>query len=99
MVKILVILVMKTVSIMTTKALKEELYRLIASKDDQAVLQEVYEILRDDKDTEGATDWWDEMTAEQRQQQEKADEDIRLGRNLVSHEEAMKRAGKWLEKK
>jgi urease accessory protein UreF len=82
---------------MTTKALLEELHHLIDSKkDNEAILQKVYEILKEDN-AEGETDWWDEMTDEQRAQQEKAEEDIRLGRNLVPHEEAMKRAKKWLE--
>ncbi len=82
---------------MTTKALIEELHRLIDSKkNDEAVLHEVYGILKEDADEKG-TDWWDEMTDEQRAQQEKAEEDIKLGKNLVSHEEAMKRAKKWLD--
>lgn len=79
---------------MTTKALIEELHRLIDSKkDDEAVLHEVYEILKDDKEME--TDWWDEMTDEQRAEQELANEDLKEGKNFISHEEALKRMQSW----
>lgn len=83
---------------MTTKALIEELHRLIDSKkDNEAVLHEIYEILKEDNG-EGATDWWDEMTDEQRAEQELADEDLKEGKNFISHEEALKRMGSWLKK-
>ncbi len=80
---------------MTTKVLREEIHELVDSKDDEALLQKVLHLLEGPSEDE--TEWWDEMTDEQRQQQEEADEDIRLGRNLISHEEAMKRASSWLK--
>jgi urease accessory protein UreF len=69
--------------------LKAEILNLLEKADDESTLVKVIKLLQESE--EGETDWWDEMTDEQREQQEQADEDIRLGRNLFSHEEAMKR--------
>lgn len=83
---------------MTTKALLEELHHLIDSKkDNEAILQKVYDLLKEDNE-EGTTDWWDEMTEEQRAEQELADEDLKEGKNFISHEEALKRMDSWLKK-
>ncbi len=83
---------------MTTKALIEELHRLIDSKkDDEAILNEVYEILKEDN-AEGKTDWWDNLTEEQQQELDRAEEEIKDPNNLIGHKEAMEQARKWLKK-
>jgi urease accessory protein UreF len=75
--------------------LKAEIINLLEKADDESTLVKVIKLLQESE--EGETDWWDEMTDEQREQQEQADEDIRLGRNLFSHEEAMKRIQSMLD--
>jgi urease accessory protein UreF len=75
--------------------LKSEILNLLEKADDESTLVKVIKLLQESE--EGETDWWDEMTDEQREQQEQADEDIRLGRNLFSHEEAMKRIQSMLD--
>ncbi len=44
---------------MTTKVLKEELHRLVESTEDNALLLQVYEKLKDKE--EETPDWWDQL--------------------------------------
>jgi hypothetical protein len=86
------------VPILTTKALIEELHRLIDSKKDNgAILQEVYDILKENN-SKVETDWWNTLTEEQQQELDRAEKEIKDPNNLIGHKEAMETARQFIKK-
>lgn len=74
--------------------IKNDFHQLIDQIEDEKILQEVYEILKNYQKKQGE-DFWDSMTEEQRQELNKALLESEKEENLISHEEVMKQANKW----
>ena len=85
---------------MAIKDIKANVLKLIDEFDDETALIHLYEILNDFKQqhSKGGTDWWDKLTQEEKQDLLLGLEEVKDQRNLVTHEETMKGARKWLKK-
>lgn len=70
---------------MNLQAKKLELVQMILNTERPAILKKVEDVLKKEK----ATDWWDEISEEERQAIEKGLEEADRGK-LIPHEEVMK---------
>ncbi len=71
----------------TVTELKESIHSLVENAHSVTVLKKVEKELKAEK-----KDWWDELPVEQQKRITKAVKDVKAGKNLVSHEDVMKRA-------
>ena len=70
----------------------DEVVKLVRSSQDMAMLAEVRALL-----SGGTSDWWDELTDEEKAGIDEADADIAAGR-VFTTEEVMQEARPWLRK-
>ena len=85
---------------MAIKDIKANVVKLIDELDDEVALAHLYEILKDFKQThsKGQHDWWDDLNDKEKQDLLTGLKEVKSQHNLISHEETMKRARKWLGK-
>lgn len=78
---------------MSKRELKDAVHKLIEQSDDDQLLEEIYEILNQNR----KVDILDELSPEQLESLNRALKDVETG-NVISHEEAQKRIKLWLSK-
>ncbi len=78
---------------MSKKELKDAVHKLIELSDDDQLLEEIYEILNQNR----KVDILDELSPEQLESLNRALKDVETG-NVISNEEAQKRIKLWLSK-
>jgi len=83
--------------IMAASNIKEEIQRLVIHERNDDVLQKVLRLLKHE-DEEQSLNWWDNLTDEQQEELDRAEEEIKDPNNLIGHKEAMEQARKWLKK-
>lgn len=84
---------------MSKKDIRQDLHKLIDELDND-MLKDFYVVIRDFKKAKRKTgkDWWDELTEADKEDLLQGLEEVKHQYNLISHEETMKRARKWLSK-
>jgi hypothetical protein len=75
--------------------IKEEFHHLIDSIEDEQTLKAYYQLVQNLNENDGGI--WDKLTPEQQQQVLVSYEESFDEKNLISHEEVMKKYAKWLE--
>jgi predicted CopG family antitoxin len=84
---------------MTAVELRNNLHTLIDELSNESVLGTIYELLLSLKNSnDSATDIWDLLTEEQREELDLAILESEDDRNFVSHEDVMKESKQWLKK-
>ena len=78
----------RKLDIMGTAELKSSLHSLIDHTSNNALLQAIYTLL---SNADSSSDWWDDISDEEKKSIEKGIDDYKNGR-VVSHEEVMKGA-------
>ena len=74
--------------------IKRELHQLIDSCDNELLLEEAKALLQSDK---AVTDWWDELTEEDKNLIKESEVQYKAG-NYISHKELMQQYEKWKKK-
>ncbi|HMQ78664.1 MAG TPA: hypothetical protein PKE39_07525 [Ignavibacteria bacterium] len=85
---------------MTQLEIKTNFHKLIDEIDDQKELAKLYEYfiaLKQNFEKSGS-DWWDELTDEQRKNIDISIEECNDPSKLIPHDQVMKEARKWLKK-
>lgn len=75
--------------------IREEFHHLIDSIGNEDTLKAYYQLIHDLND-EQAINPWDKLNSEQQQMVLSSYEDSLNGKNLVAHEDVMKKYAKWL---
>lgn len=71
----------------TVTELKESIHSLVDNSHSVSLLKKVEKELKAEK-----KDWWNELPVEQQKRLTKALKDAKTGKNLVAHDDVMKRA-------
>jgi len=75
--------------------IRNNFHQLIDQIEDEAILNELYQLLLNYQHKKENGDFWDNMTDEQKQELEQAIAESESDENLISHQEVMNRARKW----
>jgi hypothetical protein len=82
---------------MNTLAIKVEMFEILASTHDEAMLLKLYKKMKEAMDAT-QPDWWDELPPEQQARLTKSIEESYDEANLIDHEVMKKKHAKWLTK-
>jgi hypothetical protein len=82
---------------MNTLAIKVEMFEILASTHDEAMLLKLYKKMKEAMDAT-QPDWWDELPPEQQVRLSKSIEESYDEANLIDHEVMKKKHAKWLIK-
>jgi hypothetical protein len=82
---------------MNTLAIKVEMFEILASTHDEAMLLKLYKKMKEAMDAT-QPDWWDELPLEQQARLAKSIEESYDEANLIDHEVMKKKHAKWLIK-
>ncbi len=85
---------------MTQLEIKTNFHKLIDEIDDQKELAKLYEYfiaLKQNFEKSGS-DWWDELSEEQKEMLDLSIKESEDESNLIPHEQVMKESLKWLKK-
>ncbi len=83
---------------MKTKELRLNFHHLIDEIENEKILTQFYDLLKTFKRKNDKKDFWDLFSKKQKLELELAWEESEKEENLVSHDEIMKEAKKWLKK-
>ena len=82
---------------MSTLEIKGSIYDSIAKINDRSLLLHLYELISEITSANfNKTDFWDELSADQKAEIEHALEESRNEKNLVSHHLVMEKYKKWI---
>jgi len=77
---------------MSTLELKGSIYDLISTVNDESILRQVHEVVRDVLERNmDKTDFWDELTEDQQEALDEAVEESYDEKNQIPHEEIVKK--------
>ncbi|MEO8512206.1 MAG: hypothetical protein ABI543_01470 [Ignavibacteria bacterium] len=82
---------------MSTTEIKKVCHLLLDQIEDKKILEEFLEILKDKRD-HSSSDFWNDLTDEQKKDLEEAWIESEDENNLISNEEVMKISGEWIKK-
>jgi hypothetical protein len=80
---------------MNTLAIKVEMFEILASTHDEAMLMKLYKSMKEAYEST-QPDWWDELPPEQQARLTKSIEESYDEKNLINHEVMRKKHAKWL---
>ena len=80
---------------MNALAIKVEMFEILASTHDEAMLLKLYKKMKEAIDST-QSDWWDELPTEQQVRLAKSIEESYDEKNFIDHEVMKKKHAKWL---
>ncbi len=84
---------------MSTLEIKGEMYELISKVNDKEVLMELYELIGDFiTQNLSETDFWDELSKDQKDELERAIQESNNDENLIEHKLVVEKYSKWLKR-
>lgn len=83
---------------MSTLELKGSIYNTVARVNDSSLLTQINELLSEIVSTNlSKTDFWDELSTQQKSEIQDALEESKNEKNLIAHSDVMKKYKKWLK--